>query len=257
MRPGSHCPDCSAPIRPIDNIPLLSWMALRGRCRSCRGAISWRYPAVELATAALFLLSFLRFGLTLTGIGMDVLCFLLLGLAAMDAETMRLPDVFTLTGIGLGVIYAALLPAEFLTERLWHAGEALLWAFLAALLLLIIRWTYQMVRHVEGMGMGDVKLLAMIAAWLGPGPTILALVLGTFATALFRNRCAAAGAAPSAFPGGAPATGLISMCGGAVYDLRRTADPPLVFEIPGVLRRPQNQTAGITSPRHSPKPMRG
>jgi leader peptidase (prepilin peptidase)/N-methyltransferase len=140
---------------------------------------------VELATAALFLLSFLQFGLTLTGIGMDVLCFLLLGLAVMDAETMRLPDVFTLAGIGLGVIYAALRPAEFLTQRLWHAGESLLWALLAALVLLAIRWFYHLLRHVEGMGMGDVKLLAMIAAWLGPGPSLLALVLGTFATALF------------------------------------------------------------------------
>ncbi|MGB6871253.1 MAG: prepilin peptidase [Acidobacteriaceae bacterium] len=185
VRPGSHCPDCSAPIQPVDNIPLLSWIALRGRCRSCRHAISWRYPAVEFAVAALFLLSFLRLGLTLTGIGMDVLCFLLLGLAVMDAETMRLPDVFTLTGIGLGVLYAAVRPAEFLTQRLWHAGEAVLWAFLAALVLLLIRWGYLLVRHVEGMGMGDVKLLAMIAAWLGPGPTLLTLVLGTLATAIF------------------------------------------------------------------------
>jgi leader peptidase (prepilin peptidase) / N-methyltransferase len=185
LRPGSHCPGCSAPIQPIDNIPLLSWMALRGRCRACRKTISWRYPAVEFATSALFLLSFLQFGLTLTGIGTDVLCFLLLGLAAMDAETMRLPDGFTLTGIALGVIYAALQPAEFPIERLWHAGESLLWALLAALLLLIIRWMYYLLRHVEGMGMGDVKLLAMIAAWLGPGPTILALALGTVATALF------------------------------------------------------------------------
>lgn len=140
---------------------------------------------MELSTAALFLLSFLRFGLTLTGMGMDVLCFLLLGLAVMDAETMRLPDAFTLTGIGLGAIYTALLPAESLTQRLWHVGESLLWAFLAALILLTIRTIYQLLRHVEGIGMGDVKLLAMIAAWLGPGPTILALVLGTFATALF------------------------------------------------------------------------
>jgi leader peptidase (prepilin peptidase)/N-methyltransferase len=185
LRPGSHCPDCSAPIQPIDNIPLLSWIALRGRCRSCRGAISWRYPAVEFATAALFLLSFLRFGLTLTGIGMDVLCFLLLGLAVMDAETMRLPDVFTLSGLALGVIYAALRPAEVFTQRLWHAGASLLWALIAALVLLTIRWIYQRLRGVEGMGMGDVKLLAMIAAWLGPGPVILTLVLGTFATAVF------------------------------------------------------------------------
>jgi leader peptidase (prepilin peptidase)/N-methyltransferase len=173
------------PIRPVDNIPVLSWIALRGRCRSCRVAISWRYPAVEFATAGLFLLSFLHFGLSLTGIGMDVLCFLLLGLAAMDAETLRLPDVFTLTGIGLGIAYAALRPVEFPTDRLWHAGQSLLWAFLAALLLWIIRRIYYLLRRVEGLGMGDVKLLAMIAAWLGPGPTLLAFVLGTFAAALF------------------------------------------------------------------------
>lgn len=158
---------------------------LRGRCRSCRRRISWRYPAIEFATAALFLLSFLQFHLTVTGIGMDVLCCLLLGLAVMDAETMRLPDAFTLPGIGLGALYAGLLPAKFLNERLWHVGEALLWSFLAALTLLSIRWLYYALRHVEGMGLGDVKLLAMIAAWLGPGPTVLTLVLGTFATAVF------------------------------------------------------------------------
>ncbi len=151
-------------------------MVLRGHCRSCRRAISWRYPAVELSTAALFLLSFLRFGLTLTGMGMDVLLLPSSRPGLMDAETMRLPDAFTLTGIGLGAIYTALLPAKSLTQRLWHVGESLLWAFLAALLL-TIRTIYQLLRHVEGIGMGDVKLLAMIAAWLGPGPTILALVL--------------------------------------------------------------------------------
>jgi leader peptidase (prepilin peptidase)/N-methyltransferase len=172
-------------IRSSDNIPILSWILLRGRCRRCRQPIARRYPAVELATAALFLLSYLSFGLTITGVGIDVLSFLLLGLAVMDAETMRLPDAFTLSGIALGILYAALLPADFPVDHLRKAGGSILWAALAALLLLFIRWLYSVVRHQEGMGMGDVKLLAMIAAWLGPAPTILTLLLGALATGLF------------------------------------------------------------------------
>ena len=210
MRPRSRCPRCAAPIGAGDNIPILSWILLRGRCRACRQPIAWRYPAVELATAALFLLSFLRFGLTITGIGTVVLCFLLLGLAVMDAETMRLPDAFTLPGIALGILYSGIalafsriipgalqLPwgigiffpehAPAIPWQLMLPGSAAsaLWTILAALLLLLIRWIYRLVRHREGLGMGDVKLMAMIAAWLGPAPAILTLLLGCLAAALF------------------------------------------------------------------------
>jgi leader peptidase (prepilin peptidase)/N-methyltransferase len=181
VRPRSHCPRCGAMIRSGDNIPILSWILLRGRCRHCRQPIAWRYPAVELATAALFLLSELRFGLTVTGIGMAILSFLLLGLAVMDAETMRLPDAFTLPGIALGILYSTLLPAD----HLGHAIASILWAASAALLLLLLRRLYFVIRHQEGLGLGDVKLLAMIAAWLGPAPTILTLLLGALATGLF------------------------------------------------------------------------
>ena len=185
VHPGSHCPRCGAAIRPQDNVPLLSWMLLGGRCRSCRERIPWRYPAVELATAALFLLSYLRDGLGVAGAGLAVFCFLLLGLAVMDAERMRLPDAFTLPGLLLGLVHAAQLPAHSLQQRLAAAGEALLWAVLAALALLFIRWVYFLLRNEEGIGMGDVKLLAMIAAWLGPAPTVLTLLLGTTAAALY------------------------------------------------------------------------
>jgi leader peptidase (prepilin peptidase)/N-methyltransferase len=113
VHPRSRCPRCRAGIQAADNIPILSWILLRGRCRVCRWPIPWRYPAVEFATAALFLLSFLRFGLGVVAIGMAVLCFLLLGLAVMDAETMRLPDAFTLTGIVLGILYSGIAPAFF------------------------------------------------------------------------------------------------------------------------------------------------
>jgi leader peptidase (prepilin peptidase) / N-methyltransferase len=185
VRPGSRCPRCGTRIGSGDNIPILSWILLRGRCRHCRERIAWRYPAVEFATAALFLLCFLRFGLTVAGIGTGVLCFLLLGLAVMDAETMRLPDAFTWPGIVLAVLFAEIQPADDWVDRLAHAGESLLWAVAAGAFLLLIRWLFFLVRHKEGLGMGDVKLLAMIAAWLGAAPTILTLLLGALAAAIY------------------------------------------------------------------------
>jgi leader peptidase (prepilin peptidase) / N-methyltransferase len=191
VRPRSRCPRCGVAIRPRENIPILSWILLRGRCRRCRWRIPWRYPAVEAGTAALFLLCSLQFGLTLRGIGMAVLSFLLLGLAVMDAETMRLPDAFTLPGISLGVAWSALLRAHIadlrpgLAELALGALWSLAWAVAAALLLLAIRWAYFALRRVEGMGMGDAKLLAMIAAWLGPWSTLLTLFLAVIAAAIW------------------------------------------------------------------------
>ncbi|MGC2638235.1 MAG: prepilin peptidase [Acidobacteriaceae bacterium] len=206
VRPRSRCPKCRGEIRSRDNVPVLSWILLRGRCRACGWRIPWRYPAIEFAMAALFLLCFLRFGLTLYGVGMAALCFLLLGLAVMDAETMRLPDAFTWPGIGLGVMWsgALLWMREGLPPVLQPPGgfgiifsgkgepaiwkmmlpglvASVIWAGLAALVILAIRWIYQLVRRREGMGLGDAKLLGMIAAWLGPMMTLLTLFLGVVA----------------------------------------------------------------------------
>jgi leader peptidase (prepilin peptidase)/N-methyltransferase len=185
VHPRSRCLRCGAMIRALDNIPILSWIVLRARCRHCHQPIAWRYPAVEFAMAALFLLCYLRFALTIAGIGCAVLCFLLLGLAVMDTETMRLPDAFTLPGIVLGILYAAFVPVDDWVDRVAHAGMALLWAALAALFLLLIRWFYRVVRHREGLGMGDIKLLAMIGAWLGPAAAVLTLLLGALAAAVY------------------------------------------------------------------------
>jgi leader peptidase (prepilin peptidase) / N-methyltransferase len=211
MRPRSRCPKCGAAIAARDNVPILSWILLRGRCRACGWQIPWRYAAVETATAALFLLCFLKFGQPLESIGMAVLCFLLLGLAVMDAETLRLPDAFTWPGIGLGVVWSGwILPTTrglrigpasapgigivFLTRRAvpsgrWHwswvmALDAALWALVAALVILAFRWLYFAVRGKEGMGIGDAKLMAMIGAWLGPALTLLTLFLGVLAAAV-------------------------------------------------------------------------
>lgn len=191
VRPRSRCPRCGIGIRSRDNIPILSWILLRGRCRRCHWKIPWRYPAVEATTAALFLLCDLQFGFSFAGVGMAALCFLLLGLAVMDAETMRLPDAFTLPGIVLGVLYSGLLGGAGAGTRPvlppWLVGGlwAILWAMLAALLLLCARWAYYLARGKEGMGVGDAKLLAMIAAWLGPSATLLTLLLGVISAAVW------------------------------------------------------------------------
>lgn len=183
VRPRSHCPSCGNPIHAGDNIPVLSWILLGGRCRHCRWPIPWRYPLVELGTALLFLLSCLTFGVTLEAVGMAVLCFLLFGLAIMDAETLLLPDAFTLPGITLGIIFSGLTGG-------WRAAAwSAVYALGAAVLILLIRAIYWLVRRREGMGLGDAKLLALIAAWLGLRQTLLVLFLGVVSAAIFGLLC--------------------------------------------------------------------
>jgi len=181
----SRCPDCGAPIPAMDNVPLLSFLLLRGRCRDCGERISWRYPAIELATAALWMLCWLEFGLSLQAVGMAVLCFLLLGLAAMDAETMLLPNAFTLPGIALGVVFSGAMCGGGWPERARCAGVSLGWAAAAAALILAIRWLYWLVRRREGMGLGDAKVFAMIAAWLGPANALLVFFLAVVGAAVY------------------------------------------------------------------------
>jgi leader peptidase (prepilin peptidase) / N-methyltransferase len=182
VSPPSHCPRCGSRIRAVDNIPLISWILLRGHCRTCRAPISLRYPAVELALPLLWIACFDLFGLTVSFAGAALFCFLLLGLAVMDAETMRLPDAFTLPGITLGVIFAALVPGNWTSILAPHAAlraavASITAAVLAAAVVLIIRWSYRWLRGREGLGLGDAKLLAMIAAWLGIQRTALAFFL--------------------------------------------------------------------------------
>lgn len=181
VRPRSRCPRCGAPIAARDNVPVLSFLLLRARCRACRMPIAWRYPAIELVNAALWLLCWLRYGFSLQALGMAVLSFLLLGLAAMDAETLRLPDAFTLPGIVLGIIYSGVMC------RQWArcAFLSLAWAVTFAGLLLAVAGAYWLLRRLHGMGIGDAKLMAMVAAWLGPGPAVLTLFLGTIAAAIY------------------------------------------------------------------------
>ena len=186
ITPRSRCPRCLAPILNRDNIPLLSWILLRGRCRNCGARIPVRYPLIEAATASLFLLCYFEFGLTLRGVGAAVLCWLLFGLAATDAETLLLPDALTLPGLALGVIFSGIRIVDGTIYPLWRqAAISLLWAACASALVLLIRGLYWLVRRREGIGLGDAKLLAMIVAWLGPWQAGLVFILAAVCAAAY------------------------------------------------------------------------
>jgi len=176
VRPGSHCPHCNHPIAYYDNVPLLSYILLRGKCRYCRAPISIRYPTIEAVTGLLGLLLFNRYGLH---IQLFIECFfvsLLILIAFIDLDTYLIPDVLSLSGIVAGFALS------FLTPRLtWW--DSLLGIVLGGGFLYLIAVGYQFVRHQEGLGGGDIKLLGMIGAFVGwPGVvfTILAAsIVGT------------------------------------------------------------------------------
>src|SRR5271170_2182769 len=190
VRPRSHCRQCNQPIANQDNIPVLSWLLLGAKCRACGERIPWRYPAVELATCVLFTMCCLHFSLGWQAGCWALLCFLLLGLAVMDAETLLLPDWFTLPGLVAGVVLAGLRPGLNRGDWAWQtglraAGRSLLAAAVAAAALLLIAGVYWLARRRMGMGMGDVKLLAMLAAWLGLRQAGLVLFLAVIVGALY------------------------------------------------------------------------
>ena len=172
LRPRSHCPACGAPVCWYDNVPVLSFLALRGRCRACRSPISPRYPLVELATGGLLALVAARFGVTLAGAEAAVLVLLLVPLALIDLEHHLLPDALTLPGIAVGLAFAV-------AGGLVSLREAAIGAAIGGALPYLVIVVYRMVRGVEGMGLGDVKLLAMVGAFLGWRGVLLTLGIGS------------------------------------------------------------------------------
>jgi len=177
-RPRSRCPYCGGGILARDNIPVLSWLILRGKCRSCRAPISGRYPAVEAFTGLAFAGCVVRFGLTWGLVPILLFVSLLVALALIDFDHFLLPDKLTLPGIGLGLALVALNPA---TNFLDAALGVLIGAGL--LILLINFWFW--IRQEEGMGLGDVNMLAMIGAFLGWQGVFVTLVLSASAGAIF------------------------------------------------------------------------
>jgi leader peptidase (prepilin peptidase) / N-methyltransferase len=158
--PGSRCPKCRTTIRWFDNVPVLSFLRLRGRCRSCGAAISPRYPIVEAGTAIAFAVQAMAFGSDPALLAQRlVLTALLIVLFGTDLETQRLPNVLTIPGTLIGVLFSIWLPPGLL-------GSAIGAAFGAGILL-AVRWLWLRVTGVDAMGLGDVKMLAMIGAFLG------------------------------------------------------------------------------------------
>ncbi len=168
VMPRSRCPECGAAIRAVDNVPVVSYLLLGGRCRACRARISWRYPLLEAATSALFLASFLRFGISFETPAAALFCALLLALAMIDFDHMILPDKLTFPAIVLGILLQPFLPWARLWEGPWGAlAGAVLGALLGAGILLAVWAAWYLIRHEEGMGLGDAKMLAAIGAFLG------------------------------------------------------------------------------------------
>ncbi len=160
MVPRSACPSCGHRISALENIPLISWLALRGRCSACKTAISVRYPIVELLGGLLAAYAIYRFGPTSKGVAACVLLWTLLALTVIDTDTQLLPDDLTLPLLWAGLV-----------ANLWGTfvpiGSAVIGAVAGYLSLWSIYWLFKLVRGREGMGYGDFKLLAALGAWLG------------------------------------------------------------------------------------------
>ena len=176
MWPASHCTACHRSLAWFENVPIVSWLMLRGRCRSCGARISIIYPAVELTTAIVFAGGVAFYGWSpLLMVRLAFACALIV-LFAIDLEHQILPNVITLPGIVAGLAASWFLPPGWLSSLIGAvAGGGVLWAIAEA---------YYRVRGQEGLGMGDVKMLAMIGAFLGWPLMILTLVLASFAGSL-------------------------------------------------------------------------
>lgn len=174
--PPSRCRKCGYSLRWFDNIPVLSWALLRGRCRKCGVSVSWQYPLVELITAALFVLVVWQTPAGPLLVSRLLLVCILIALFGIDLEHQILPNSITLPGIVIGLLVSLIAPPG------WR--DALLGALLGAGILYAIAGAYYLWRREEGMGMGDVKMLAMIGAFLGWKAVLVTLVLSSFSGAL-------------------------------------------------------------------------
>jgi len=187
--PRSHCPECEQTIAWYDNIPLLSYLVLGRRCRNCGAWISWRYPAVELLTGVLFYLAVYLYGVTPVAVKLCLFSAILVELTISDLETLIVPDEFTLGGLALGVVTAAFvpMPSELVSlftsldadPRLVSVGNSIAGALFTGGTLYLVGWLYKKVRKREGLGLGDVKMIAMVGSFLGLHLTLLALIAGS------------------------------------------------------------------------------
>jgi len=188
IRPRSFCPGCEKPIAWYDNIPVLSYLVLMGRCRHCAGRIGWRYPLVEALTGVLFFAAVQNHGMSLVALKYCVFSALVVGLVFMDLEELILADELTLGGTVVGLVLSMWVRFEYgplhpflppLNQRWLSLAEAAFAAAFTAGALWLVGALYYRIRKREGLGLGDVKMTAMIAAFLGLQPALLALLVGS------------------------------------------------------------------------------
>ena len=193
VSPRSRCPQCKTPIANRDNIPILSYLLLGGRCRKCKQTISVRYPLIEVFTGVVSGLIYLKFGLGIEWLVYFLFCAALIVLAFIDADHRILPDVITLNGlwIGLAISIFMWLPSPLVARLLQGMGVAdpgprlisivssLIGAAVGGGLLWFVREAYFRLRGVEGMGFGDVKMMAMVGAFIGTALTLFTILVGS------------------------------------------------------------------------------
>jgi leader peptidase (prepilin peptidase)/N-methyltransferase len=192
VAPGSRCPRCQTPINWYDNVPVFGWLWLKGKCRTCSLPISPMYPLVELATGLLFVACYLQFGVTQTAVKWLFFTSLIIVLTITDLRVRILPDVVNWPGFVAGLLFSAVVPpndgfAAYLGaavhQMLPRPAQGLLDGLLGAAFGSFLLWSvaaiYKRVRGREGMGMGDVKMMAMVGAFLGVRGAFLTILLGT------------------------------------------------------------------------------
>ncbi|MBI3331229.1 MAG: prepilin peptidase [Candidatus Omnitrophica bacterium] len=181
VRPRSRCPRCGHPIAWSDNIPLLSWAALRGRCRHCGSPIRWRYPVVELLTASLTVAVLYRFGAGPVGWVYVAFVAALIAVSFIDLEFQIIPDEISLGGLGLGVLLSALLPALHGTDaRMVALGRSVVGLLVGGGVLYVTGLVGDLIFRKESMGGGDIKLMAMAGSLLGWKAALVAFFLAPF-----------------------------------------------------------------------------
>lgn len=178
IRPGSKCPRCQVPIHWYDNIPILGWIRLGGKCRNCRAPISVVYPVVELVVALGWLLAALHFGPSFTAVRVAVFGTVMLGIAITDARNYVIPDGFTVFGLIFVLVTAVISGARAELTPFAMPWEALVGACAGAGAIAIVGWLGEVVLRKEAMGFGDVTLMAVVGAALGPARSLLVIFLG-------------------------------------------------------------------------------
>jgi len=187
----SFCPECEKTIAWYDNVPVVSYLVLGGRCRECKARIPVRYLMVELATAAAFALCVGALGLSIAALKYSIYSAIMIALVASDLEERILPDEFTLGGTLVGVAFSPFVPLEhyfaamFIPftwgERWQSVGESVFAAIVGSGSIWLVGWLYQKLRHREGLGFGDVKMIAMIGAFVGLRLSLMTLILASIA----------------------------------------------------------------------------